>query len=76
MNLARALVATSIPKEWKDKLLKITIEPAKGLAKALTKVESSSWETVEKQLDEELKKELPNTYSLNFSRRSLKDVDS
>jgi hypothetical protein len=62
------VVATSIPQEWNDKVLKVTIEPAKGLAKELLPAESRSWESVEKQLDEELKKELPNPYSFYVRR--------
>lgn len=42
------VVATPILKKWKDKTLKITIEPAKGFVKKFAQVESRSWETVDK----------------------------
>lgn len=47
------VIATSIPKEWKDKTVKVMLEPAKGLLRI--KGKPRFWEMVEKHLDQEAK---------------------
>lgn len=48
------VIATCIPDRWKDKLLKVTIEPAEAMAQDLALEGVRHWEKVEEQLDEEL----------------------
>jgi hypothetical protein len=48
------VIATSIPDKWKDKMLKVTIEPAEAMAQDLALEGVRHWKKVEEQLDDEL----------------------